>query len=108
MGRRKVIDGEYVFPGWRSGQKTIQNNHVLEASLRKAGFDDLSSHNLRKRFATRLLNHDAAIPVVQLLLGHASVKTTELAYATFVKNESFKQTTDLLNEPKQPLLKVVM
>jgi hypothetical protein len=42
-----------------------------------------------------------------LLLGHASVKTTERAYAAFVKNERFKQTIDLLDTPTQPKLKIV-
>jgi hypothetical protein len=41
------------------------------------------------------------------LLGHASVKTTEKAYAAFVKNERFKQTIDLLDKPVLPKLKVV-
>jgi integrase len=49
----------------------------------------------------------AAITDVQHLLGHASVKTTEKAYAAFVKNERFKQTIDLLDKPLQPKLKVV-
>ena len=49
----------------------------------------------------------AAITDVQYLLGHASVKTTERAYAAFVKNERFKQTIDLLDEPTQPRLKIV-
>jgi len=58
-------------------------------------------------FATRLLSRGAAITDVQHLLGHASVKTTEKAYAAFVKNERFKQTIDLLDEPVQPKLTVV-
>ena len=41
------------------------------------------------------------------MLGHASVKTTEKAYAAFVKNERFKQIIDLLDEPVVPTLKVV-
>jgi hypothetical protein len=40
-------------------------------------------------------------------LGHASLKTTEKDYAAFVKNERFKQTIDLLDEPVVPRLKVV-
>jgi site-specific recombinase XerD len=67
----------------------------------------VSSHNLRKTFATRLLSRGAAITDVQHLLGHASVKTTERAYAVFVKNERFKQTNDLLDEPVLPKLKIV-
>ena len=37
----------------------------------------------------------------------ASVKTTERAYAAFVKNERFKQTIDLLDTPVVPKLKIV-
>jgi len=62
----------------------------------------MSSHNLRKTFATRLLSRGAAITDVQHLLGHASVKTTEKVYAAFVKNERFKQTIDLLDQPMLP------
>jgi len=89
------------------GAKTIKNNRALEAAFRRAGVTDVSSHNLRKTFATRMLSRGAAITDVQHLLGHASVKTTERAYAAFVKNERFKQTIDLLDKPVQPKLKVV-
>jgi integrase len=76
-------------------------------AIRRAGVTDVSSHNLRKTFATRLLSRGAAITDVQHLLGHASVKTTEKAYAAFVKNERFKQTIDLLDTPTQPKVKIV-
>ena len=89
------------------GRKITQNNRALEAAIRRARITDVSSHNLRKTFATRLLSRGAAITDVQHLLGHASVKTTEKAYAAFVKNERFKQTIDLLDKPKQPVLKMV-
>ena len=53
------------------------------------------------------LGRSAAITDVQHLLGHASVKTTERAYAAFVKNKRFKLTIDLLDEPVLPKLKIV-
>jgi site-specific recombinase XerD len=53
------------------------------------------------------LSRGAAITDVQHLLGHASVKTTEKAYAAFVKNERFKQTIDLLDKLAVPMLKIV-
>jgi len=93
--RKRVVDSEYVFPGRFGGHKTIQNNRALEAAFQRAGLDDVSSHNLRKTFATRLLNRGAAITDVQHLLGHSSVKTTERAFAAFVKNE-VKVTEGLL------------
>jgi integrase len=73
-------------------QPIVVLNRALEAAFRRSGVTDISSHNLRKTFATRLLSRGAAIPDVQYLLGHTSVKTTERAYAAFVKNERFKQT----------------
>ena len=99
VNRRKVVDGEYVFPGRFGGHKTAQNNRALKAAFKRAELDDVSSHNLRKTFATRLLSRGAAITDVQHLLGQSSVRTTEKAYAAFVKNERFKQTIDLLDKP---------
>jgi len=107
LNRPKSVEGDYVFPGRIGGHKTIQINRALEAAFRRASITDFSPHNLRKTFATRLLSKGAAITDVQHLLGHASVKTTEKAYAAFVKNERFKQTIDLLDKPVQPKLKVV-
>jgi integrase len=107
LNRQNTVKGEYVFPGRYSGHKTIQNNRALEAAFRRAGLTDVSSHNMRKIFATRLLSRGAAITDVQHLLGQASVKTTEKAYAAFVKNERFKQTIDLLDKPVLPKLKIV-
>ena len=77
------------------------------SAFRRAGVTDVSSHNLRKTFATRLLSRGAAITDVEHLLGPASVKTTEKAYAAFVKNERFKQTFYLLDKPVQPKLKII-
>jgi site-specific recombinase XerD len=87
LNRKKTIDTEYVFPGRFGGHKTIHNNQTLEPAFRRAGTTDVSSNNLRKTFAPRLLSRGAAITDVQHLLGHASVKTTEKAYATFVEHE---------------------
>ncbi len=107
LNRRKATEGEYVFPGRFGGHKTFKNNRALEAPFRRAGVTHVSSHNLRKTFATRLLNRGAAITDVQHLLGHASVKTTERAYAAFVRYERFKQTIDLLEESDVPKLQIV-
>ena len=107
QNRRKSIEGEYVFPGRYEGHKSFKKNCALTAAFRRACLTDVSPRCLRKTFATRLLSRGAAITDVQHLLGHASVKTTERAYAAFIRNERFKQTIELLDQPNQPALKGV-
>ena len=82
---------QYVFPSQkrsvdpRSGQ--IRRHHVMESGLQKAvkraahraGIDKrVTCHTLRHSFATAMLENGTNIRVLQELLGHADVKTTEI------------------------------
>lgn len=85
------IQSEVLFPSNRSQQMTRQTFwHRIKFCAAVAGIDKpLSPHTLRHAFATHLINHGADLRVVQLLLGHSDLSTTQIY--TFVAQERMKQ-----------------
>lgn len=108
----KEFSWQYLFPAKKMSvdprTEIIRRHHVLESGLQKAVkvavtradiVKRVSCHTFRHCFATHLLENGVNIRVVQELMGHTSVKTTEIYTHVMEKDlEDTRSPLDVLVE----------
>jgi integrase/recombinase XerD len=77
---RNAVETDYLFISQKGGKLTRQRLwQIIKETARSVGIDKpISPHTLRHSFATHLLENGASLRIIQEMLGHADIATTQI------------------------------
>lgn len=89
---------QYLFPGGQNGHLSTRNiQKIINLAAKKAGISKkVTAHKLRHSFATHNLDKGVDIRIIQELLGHSDLSTTQIY--THVSKEQLKKVKNVLDE----------
>lgn len=94
--KQKQENREFLFTGPKGKLSSRNIEKIVKKAAEKAGINKkVSPHTLRHSFATHLLESGVNIRMIQELLGHSSISTTELY--THVSSEELKKISSPLD-----------
>ncbi len=94
---QKERNEEYLFTGPKGKLSERNIQKIVSSAARRAGINKhVSCHTLRHSFATHLLEKGVSIRVIQSLLGHSSISTTELY--THISTSQLKEIKHLIDD----------
>ena len=91
--------GSLLFPDYETrGKRRIVVEHLQSMfSIEKVRNYNINLHTFRHTYAHKMLNKGVPKEVLQTLLGHRSIKTTEI-YANWVKKDDLLKWVELIDE----------
>ncbi len=93
---KKKTNNDYLFTGKKGKISSRNIQKIVEKAAKKAGLEkEVHPHTLRHSFATHLLENGTDIRIIQELLGHSDLSTTQI-YA-HVSKEQLKKVKNPLD-----------
>ena len=108
LGRKNTQNTTYVFPGKHEDKPRDRSLLSIRHAIERAGVNTDNSltrtgrvasvRTARSTFASRLVTNGVSLFTVANLLGHASTRQTEIAYARLTNNTEVVNAIKILNE----------